>query len=476
MSIFDDIGKAFEDLFDYITEGARTVVNTIKDGIITIEMGVYKAFIAISDLAQDVAHAIEDVGITISQGVIDGATTAINFLEKNAKEVIDTIVIAFDGDKGSQPTPEYKLAISKAVASVFLKIAVEGQEYDVFGILATGCNEKKRDLIKLGANITAERVGNDIYNIPRVAPAVVRKEALKEYIAWLILKAATDKPQMMENGKAGQVATGIIITAITTLLTEGKIANGAPAWPDIKGVTPDAIDPEATTVWTEGSRISVGDAIYLILDGQVRHIPDPETYKNLFDTWDGVIKSEEGLQKIGRPLTAGAYLSKADGDRVYLVVDGVKRWIASPQVFKKYHFNDKAIKHISPAQQNAIPTGDGIYQFLKKEGSTLNIKGGVYIIIDKKAHLIPNPETYNQLFKNWNGIQEVNSNSVLIGEPITDRAYLASATERVYFVSNGVKRWIMSPIAFNNFNFSWDKIRKVSAAELDRIPEGNQIF
>lgn len=476
MSILDDIFGAFEDLFEYIEKGVKTVFYTILDVTQKVYDVVELGFRKTKELANIVADAIKDVGITLSQGFIDGANVAIDFIEKNAKEAIDTlIIIPAGGGAGAAPTPEYKLAISKAIASVIVKIVVEGQEYDVFGVFATGCKEKKPELLKLGANLIGERIGNDIYNIPRVAQAVVKKEALKGYIAWLVYKAATEKPQLMENGKAVQVATGIIITAITTLLTEGKLADGAPAWPDTKGVKPDAIDNDATTVWTEGSRISVGDAMYLVLDGQVRHIPDPETYKNLFDTWDGVIKSEEGLQEIGKPLTQGAYLAKND-EKVYLVSDRVKRWIASPQVFKKYHFNEKVIKKLNAAELNAIPTGDGIYQFLKREGSMLTIKGAVHIIIDKKAHHILNPDTYNQLFKNWQGIQEVNSNSVPIGEPITDRAYLATATDKVYFVSNGVKRWIMSPIAFNNFNFNWDRIRKVSTAELDKIPDGNHIY
>ncbi|MES2266976.1 MAG: hypothetical protein V4520_09460 [Bacteroidota bacterium] len=481
MSIFDDIADAIKDFVDYVKIGIDAVLDTIIDGSNAVKIGIYTAFTEISILAETVGSAIKDVGITVSQSVIDGATTALNFLEKNTKEVIDTLIIVHQGgEAGAAPNREYKLAISKAVASVISKIAIEGQEYDVFGVLATACNDKNRkpEMLKLGANIAAERLGNDIYNIPRVAQAIVKKEALKEYISWLIYKVATEKPQMMENGKAGQVATGIVITATTTLLTEGKIADGAPVWPDTKGMIPDAVDDDATAVWTEGSRISVGDALYLVLDGQVRHIPNPETYKNLFDTWDSVIKSEEGLQKIGQPLTEGAYLSKADGDRVYLVIDGVKRWIASPQVFKKYRFNEKEIKHVNPAQQNAIPTGNPIYQFTKREGARLELKpdGGIYLLLDKTAHHIPNPETYKQLFKNWGGVQDFYAGSVKIGTPITNEAYLAKSDEKVYFVNGGEKRWIMSPIAFNNFNFNWDRVRTVPAARLDSIPTGKSIY
>ncbi|RFZ95611.1 hypothetical protein D0C36_08870 [Mucilaginibacter conchicola] len=474
MSIFDDIAGAFEDLFNEIKKGVDTVFNSIVNLAEKVTQAVELAFRKTAEIAETVVDALKDVGITLSQGVVDGANIAINFVEKTAQDVLDRFKIP----EVPEPTPEYKQAISKAIASVFSKIAAEGQEYDVFGILASACNAKDLNyqMLELGSKIAAERLGNDIFNIPTVAPVIVSKELLKEYINFLIIKAVQDNRQKVANGKSVQVVTGIVITAITLLVTEGRIADWG--WEIPEGMQPDKIDSDATTVWTEGSRLQFNNAIYLVLDGQVRHIPNPATFDNLFANGNGVIQSEPGLQVEGKPLTDGAYLVTANGGdgKYYLVADGVKRWISTPQVFKKYAFDNAKVKKVSTGDLDKIPTGDTIYQFSKREGSMLTINGAVHIIIDKVAHHIPNENTYNQLFKNWNGIQETNRSSIKIGEPITNGAYLASATERVYFISNGQKRWIMSPLAFNNFNFGWNKIRKVSQADLDRIPNGKEIY
>ena len=102
--------------------------------------------------------------------------------------------------------------------------------------------------------------------------------------------------------------------------------------------------------------------------------------------------------------------------------------------------------------------------------------GGLFLLLDKLAHHIPNPETFNHLFANWNNIREVGADSVQTGAPVSAGAHLASADGKVYFMNAGVKRWIMSPIAFNNFNFDWNKIKNISAGGLDNIPEGKSIY
>src|ERR1700732_1131 len=61
---------------------------------------------------------------------------------------------------------------------------------------------------------------------------------------------------------------------------------------------------------------------------------------------------------------------------------------------------------------------------------------------------IPNPTTYNHLFRDWNGIiTDINTIEIAEAAPLTDGAVLAvgAGTGPVYLVSNGMKRWITSP-------------------------------
>lgn len=103
-------------------------------------------------------------------------------------------------------------------------------------------------------------------------------------------------------------------------------------------------------------------AIYVVIDGYRRWIPDPATYNNLFRDWNGVIVVSN-LPDIAEaePLTSGAVLARPAGMApVYLVSNGVKRWITAPSVMDKYYFNWSRVQNLPPNVVNSIPTGSTI--------------------------------------------------------------------------------------------------------------------
>jgi hypothetical protein len=83
------------------------------------------------------------------------------------------------------------------------------------------------------------------------------------------------------------------------------------------------------------------DAIYLVMEGKRRHIPDPGTYSQLFDGWADVEDTYEADDiPVGEPLGRGARLVRVGATgRVYLDSNGVFRWITSPEVFNRYRFS-----------------------------------------------------------------------------------------------------------------------------------------
>jgi len=106
------------------------------------------------------------------------------------------------------------------------------------------------------------------------------------------------------------------------------------------------------------------DAFFLVLDGTRRHIPDPPTFISLFGT-SGVdeVLDIDSIPKADHPLdslTPGAVLVRAEGtDPIYLVSNGVKRHITSPEAINKYHFHGSGVPLPSVAV-NSIPVGDPI--------------------------------------------------------------------------------------------------------------------
>ena len=123
----------------------------------------------------------------------------------------------------------------------------------------------------------------------------------------------------------------------------------------------------------EGKRLhsTANGCIYLVLDGKLRHVPNPSTFNLLFDKWQYQDMNEIHLQQLakGDPLPDGCHLFKGTGsgikdNMVYLLdkIDGklVKRHIVSPPVFNRYSFSWSKIKSMETSATQAIPSGPAI--------------------------------------------------------------------------------------------------------------------
>lgn len=118
-----------------------------------------------------------------------------------------------------------------------------------------------------------------------------------------------------------------------------------------------------------------------------------------------------------------------------------------------------------------------------KEGSVFKIRGSgaVYMIFRGYARWIPNPTTYNNLFKSWSIIQTWPASYMRtmkaegrIGRPITNGATLVKSNRQatVYFRVDGRKLPIADPTTFNHYGFNWRKIKTYSQSSINRIRSG----
>lgn len=134
------------------------------------------------------------------------------------------------------------------------------------------------------------------------------------------------------------------------------------------GGTPGTLPLNLTIAGTSGPRTDLnglrlqgprGGKVYLIDRGYRRHIPNPETYAKLFANWNGII-TDLNVDAIpeGTPISNGAILAQGIGrGEVYLVDGGTKRYIASPAVFNKYHFNWNTIQQVPEIVLRDVPDG-----------------------------------------------------------------------------------------------------------------------
>jgi hypothetical protein len=308
-------------------------------------------------------------------------------------------------------------------------------------------------------------------------------------------------PRLSTNTMAGKVSIQFV-QPVHAKLTGGETIPGQsePVFVDPPGVGPIVFQntpgtpPSAkigltlletfdgvTMPFSAGQRVSYDGRIYLVIDGELRWIPNPTTYDNLFVDWNNItaIAAPTLIYPIGSPLTDGAYLAQVDGEpTVYLVNDGLRRGIESPAVMTLYSFNAAKIVPCIAGPLHAIPEGKPIGMNLDRmpyvDGTRVHetSTGKFYLVIDQMLRWIPNPATYDNLFADWvvpDTIDVLPATTYRIGPPLTDGTYLAmnSPTGQWYLMVDGVKRWIVTPAVMTRFGFDTAKLKLVPPATLD---------
>jgi hypothetical protein len=98
-------------------------------------------------------------------------------------------------------------------------------------------------------------------------------------------------------------------------------------------------------------------------------------------------------------------------------------------------------------------------------------------LVDPHGYLrwIPDPTTYNYLFRDWNGIvTDVDLINIAQGAPLSSGALLAQGvgTLAIYLVSNGSKQLITSPAAMDKYYFNYNTVAHVPYILVEYIPSG----
>lgn len=102
----------------------------------------------------------------------------------------------------------------------------------------------------------------------------------------------------------------------------------------------------------------------------------------------------------------------------------------------------------------------------------------IYLVDQGLRRAVPDPSTYNNLFRDWEGIVvDIDVDAVPLGPPIAHGAVLvrADGAPSVYLVDRGVKRLVASPETMNRYHFAWSRIHVVPPSLVDAIPVGQTI-
>jgi hypothetical protein len=110
---------------------------------------------------------------------------------------------------------------------------------------------------------------------------------------------------------------------------------------------------------------------------------------------------------------------------------------------------------------------------------TNKLDGKVFSIFPGNIFMyIPNAETFNNLFRDWNRIIGLNLSGTEIIINLSNGAVLASGNidNKVYLISNNEKRWILSTDVMDKYYFSWNNIYVIPQVIIDSIPNGNDLI
>lgn len=151
-------------------------------------------------------------------------------------------------------------------------------------------------------------------------------------------------------------------------------------------------------------------------------------------------------------------------EKVYLNLNGFRLWLNSPQVFE---------------------TAGGAWDAIVELGSTIEELPLARFIrdeLDGKIYIVENNGTIRQVFNQsmadiYGGLKNVVnvSNDIIKSLP---QNYLIQAPgdDKVYFLDQKIKRWVVSPQALERIGFSFEDVVKISTQEIQSYQEGSPVF
>ncbi|RYF63191.1 MAG: hypothetical protein EOO39_28995, partial [Cytophagaceae bacterium] len=208
-----------------VASGVVSTVNTVSNGMIgaanTVSNETLTTWKSTSDVANAVGYSFEATGLTVGQGMIDGADVVAKYGQVGVNESYKGLVAA--GAYISNHVCD--IALGTFLSSVFVALYADGEAEVAMAPLDIAVALANKALIKTASNGLAAFIVEPIFAIPDVKSAVgTYKGAFIGLLAFVIEKAASDSPP----GGAGPKVAAAVIYVVTQLVCEGKVPAGGP--------------------------------------------------------------------------------------------------------------------------------------------------------------------------------------------------------------------------------------------------------
>lgn len=243
-----------------------------------------------------------------------------------------------------------------------------------------------------------------------------------------------------------------------------------------------------TKKYPDGSLLQVqGEpGVYLIQNGQKRAFLSRTALLSRYDPSRiiQVSKSDLDIYENGLPIKfANFSLLRSPRGRINLIVDDEKRYIVSPEVFRKIGFNPEEVIDVTNEDLTAYVDGPDItIESIYPTGVLLQSKetGGISFVQNGVRHSIWSKEILKSQFKNRNIvlIEQATIDQYSKGEPVKfkDGELVTSPNANgIWVISNGLRRGIPSKEAFVSLGYKWQNVIRTTDKALFIHPIGEPI-
>jgi hypothetical protein len=247
-------------------------------------------------------------------------------------------------------------------------------------------------------------------------------------------------------------------------------------------------DNSSIRTFPDGSLLRTETGVGYLENGKIRPIINPDIFNSRFN-WKDVIditRAEWNSYPLASALTfrEGMLVREQNNPDVYVITNQKRRHIPSPVTFEALGYKWSNITIIPDGTLDiSHPKGSDMQSSPYPDGTLLVNRDnptGIELLEAGKRRPIPSPEIFDTQY-NYRDLVRVSSaewNSYSQGQAVYFRDGIlirGNGRSEVYVMSNGKKRHIVSPLAFEKLGYKWNNIKVVSAEGLDSVPVGNVI-
>jgi len=216
----------------------------------------------------------------------------------------------------------------------------------------------------------------------------------------------------------------------------------------------------------DGTLIKLPDSpkVYIIENGEKKWIPTPEVFEQMGGDWNEIITATQSILDAIADLEDNL-IRMIDDFKVFLVTDGVKRHIPNPEVFLDYGFDWGDVKEVN---EETVTQYEDTY--LIRETGTEPV---YYLNPEGVRKWIPTEEIFNSYQDKWEDVQIV-SKTEMESYPVSNLIREEGSND-IYLTENNIKKYIPSPTVFNKYGLDWNSVTTVNQTEFNWYKSGGEL-